>query len=339
MSSYATSPGPRGFAGISADGFQQRFVIVGSGTPEAVISGDPGSLYFDSTALVMYAKATGTAKTGWTSATSGSTFKAGDGTAAAPSYSFSSTGSDDNGMYLSAADTLAFANGGVLALSLGASQLATFAGTISLPNTSVIKWATHSQIKNDANGVISLLNAAGTSFSRLRFGGTTSSFPCLLFSGTTSKFRLADDSADSPMTASTGTFSSTVGVGGATADHGATCFITTNTQSSACSGATTTIGSNLIPAGSIVIGVCARVTTAIGTSTSFGIGDGTNATRFGALISPLVNTTTTTANWTVTSAPVYAAATQIVLTANGGSFSSGQVEVTTTYINTTAPTS
>ena len=37
----------------------------------------------------------------------------------------------DNGMYLSASNTLAFANGGVKALSFGASQIAEFAGAIA----------------------------------------------------------------------------------------------------------------------------------------------------------------------------------------------------------------
>jgi hypothetical protein len=55
-----------------------------------------------------------------------------DGTAAAPSHSFSGTGDGDNGMYLSAADTLGWSAGGTLRLSLSGTALTStvaFAGT------------------------------------------------------------------------------------------------------------------------------------------------------------------------------------------------------------------
>lgn len=50
-------------------------------------------------------------------------------------------------------------------------------------------------IQSTANGVFVLTNAAGTDFSRLQFGGTTSSFPALKRSGTGILVRTADDSS------------------------------------------------------------------------------------------------------------------------------------------------
>jgi len=46
-----------------------------------------------------------------------------DGTAALPTFSFSGTGDGDNGMYLSAADTLGWSAGGTLRLSLSSTAL------------------------------------------------------------------------------------------------------------------------------------------------------------------------------------------------------------------------
>jgi len=50
-------------------------------------------------------------------------FLGADGTAAAPTFSFYGTGDGDNGMYLSAADTLGWSAGGTLRLSLSSSAL------------------------------------------------------------------------------------------------------------------------------------------------------------------------------------------------------------------------
>ena len=57
-----------------------------------------------------------------------------------------------------------------------------------------------------SDGVVRLTNyngAAQNDFNRLQFGGTTSSFPSLKRSGTGLIVRLADDSADAPLTVST----------------------------------------------------------------------------------------------------------------------------------------
>jgi hypothetical protein len=68
-----------------------------------------------------------------------------------------------------------------------------------------------------SDGVLRLTNwNAGSqdSFSRLQLGGTTASFPAIKRSATTLAFRLADDSADAPISASNGVFSGTLSVSG-----------------------------------------------------------------------------------------------------------------------------
>lgn len=53
----------------------------------------------------------------------------------------------------------------------------------------------------NADGVWSLSDNAGTSFGRLQLGGTTSLYPAIKRSTTNIQIRLADDSADAPLTA------------------------------------------------------------------------------------------------------------------------------------------
>lgn len=63
-------------------------------------------------------------------ATFGGQLQAGDGSAAAPSYSFSSAGNTDNGMYLSASDTVAIAAAGALAASFSSSGISDAKGEV-----------------------------------------------------------------------------------------------------------------------------------------------------------------------------------------------------------------
>ena len=100
------------------------------------------------------------------------------------------------------------------------------------------------------------------------------------------------------------------------------------------SGATVT-ATNLIPANCILLGVTARVTTAITGATTFDIGDGTTANRFGDDIAIALNTT---ANNCIAPALV-TAATNVVLTANGSDFTGGAVRLTAHYMTLVAPTS
>jgi hypothetical protein len=68
--------------------------------------------------------------------------------------------------------------------------------------SSRIDWAGQSRIYNSSNGVLRLSDNAATSFDRLQFGGTTSSFPALKRSAATLQVRLADDSAYAELAAS-----------------------------------------------------------------------------------------------------------------------------------------
>lgn len=63
---------------------------------------------------------------------------------------------------------------------------------------------------NQPDGVLALLNAAQTGFSRLVLGLATASFPALKRSTTKIAVRLGDDSADAGLTCSTLTASSLV---------------------------------------------------------------------------------------------------------------------------------
>lgn len=145
------------------------------------------------------------------------------------------------------------------------------------------------------------------------------------------------------------------GSGGFAGSFKATSLITggANGQSNNIKTASTTVNAataatitatNLIPAGSLVIGVSTRVTTTFDNSsglTTFSIGDGTDADRWGAAIARTSGTTTTLANATITSAPIYAAATSVVMTADAGTFNvaAGVIRVTVHYIDLTAETS
>lgn len=74
-------------------------------------------------------------------------------------------------------------------------------------------WSTRSLMASPSDGVIKLSNNGQTDFTRLQFGGTTSSFPAIKRNATALNFRLADDSADAPITAGAATFSGAVSLG------------------------------------------------------------------------------------------------------------------------------
>jgi hypothetical protein len=79
-----------------------------------------------------------------------------------------------------------------------------FAGAALVATNSIYPTsASRSQINSPADGQITFINNAGTDFSRLMFGGTTSAFPSLKRASTDIQARLADDSAFSAIRAST----------------------------------------------------------------------------------------------------------------------------------------
>jgi hypothetical protein len=91
----------------------------------------------------------------------------------------------------------------------------------------------------------------------------------------------------------------------------------------------------LIPANCIVIGVSCRVITAITGATSFDIGDGTTANLFASAVPVALGSTSNL----VIAPKVYATATNVVCTANGGNFTAGAVRLTVHYMRIVAPTS
>ena len=73
---------------------------------------------------------------------------------------------------------------------------------------------TNTLLKSPSSGVLHLHNATESDFNRIQLGGTTSSFPALKRNGTAINIRLADDSADAPLTCSNLAASGTVTAAG-----------------------------------------------------------------------------------------------------------------------------
>lgn len=79
-------------------------------------------------------------------------------------------------------------------MTLGTTGALTILGAMTIAAGSGYNWSGRSGMSSPADGIIALTNAAGTSFSRLQFGGTTASFPSLRRQGAGLEVRLADDS-------------------------------------------------------------------------------------------------------------------------------------------------
>lgn len=106
-------------------------------------------------------------------------------------------------------------SGTVSAVATGGSGLVAGAG-------GQIRWNSSTKASAPADGGLLIQNTAGTDFGLLQFGGTTASFPALKRSTTGLLVRLADDSANAPLTASTATFSGLTN----TATTSAVCYNT-----------------------------------------------------------------------------------------------------------------
>jgi hypothetical protein len=107
------------------------------------------------------------------------------------------------------------------------------------------------------------------------------------------------------------------------------------TRLNASNGASALTATGLIPANARVAGVTSKVTTTLATTnslTGFAIGDGTIVDRWGGQTTLTANAETDQGDFADAEWPVYAAATDVVLSAQGGTFgSTGQVEVTLWY--------
>lgn len=92
---------------------------------------------------------------------------------------------------------------------------------------------------------------------------------------------------------------------------------------------------DIIPAGARLYAVDVLVVTAITGATSFDVGDGSTADRWGDDLSVDAETQETTQE----DVPIIAAATSVILTANGSDFLTGAVRVTVFYETITGATS
>lgn len=121
----------------------------------------------------------------------------GDGTCPLPAWSFASD--TDLGVYRVGANNLAFCAGSVNLLDVsGTRNLSSIPYEVAA--ASFFQWTGLSKLAAPSDGVITFLNAAGSGFTRVQYGGTTASFPSIKRNGAGMDFRLADDSAYAQVT-------------------------------------------------------------------------------------------------------------------------------------------
>jgi hypothetical protein len=107
------------------------------------------------------------------------------------------------------------------------------------------------------------------------------------------------------------------------------------TRLNASNGASVLTATGLIPANSRVLAVTSKVTVTLGTGgglTAFSIGDGTIVDRWGTQSTLTANAETDQGDFTDDTIPIYASATDVVVSALGGTFAStGQIELSVFY--------
>jgi len=94
-------------------------------------------------------------------------------------------------------------NGGGSAFSVNSQGTVTAGNHVYAASASQIGWTSRTIMQSPSNGVLEITNNAATGFTRMQLGGTTSSFPAIKVNGANLNFRVADDSADTGITAST----------------------------------------------------------------------------------------------------------------------------------------
>jgi hypothetical protein len=121
------------------------------------------------------------------------------------------------------------------------------------------------------------------------------------------------------------------------ASHGAQLAIKSNTVEVSCSGATSS-ATDLFPAGALALGVTTVVSTALTGATGWKVGDGTDADHWGDKTATAKGSATGAADTASGATPLMfcAAATSVVLTANGSNFTGGKIRVTGYYIELTS---
>lgn len=140
--------------------------------------------------------------------------------------------------------------------------------SVTVGGASPFAFSGRSKIQSSADGLIELFNSAGSSFTALNLGGTSSSFPQLHVSGTTIQHRLADNSGDCPVSAGAATFSGDIAVSKTITTPGTTGNQTINKTAGrvniAAAGSTITITDSLVTTSSIIVAIAAtNDTTAI----------------------------------------------------------------------------
>lgn len=279
----------------------------------------------------------------------------------------SSAAAVGNGLYLTAANTPGLASNGTLGYFMASDQRSVFGvstGTAIYANRRIhargfgTTAATYSLALDNSDGskylqfgdagLLEVLGNFSFAGSNPTFQGTSGTLSIGNLTSNTAgliQFPSANTGAIA-FTAATGTLTNNAftfagGPTGFVAGNGGFGAINTLTGvSSALSGATSTLIQ--IPAGSLVLGVTARVTTAItsGVATSWSLGTVATPTLWGTTLAFTLGTTVTGTNYVLFTAPImYPTATNIIATANAGTFSAGVVRVQVYYMNYTAPTS
>lgn len=157
---------------------------------------------------------------------------------------------------------------GVSYMSLSSGATLSLAGSLSSSGNVVggaaqnLSWFGRSEMLSPSDGVVLLQNAANSDFTRLQLGGTTTSFPAIERSGTGVVIKLADGSANAPLTASTVTASTFTG---ALVGNASTATALTSTLGIAAGGTGATTASGAMDALSV-----AETTVASATTTDLG---------------------------------------------------------------------
>lgn len=146
------------------------------------------------------------------------------------------------------------------------------ANVICGDTNSIFVGLTRSRINSPANGQLTIWNTAKNDFSRLNFGGETSSFPAIKRSSATLAFRLADDSADAAITSG--------GLAFPTAGQGITYKSGTNARAgnATLTAGTVTISNNTVTANTIISLTRKTSGGTIGTSITYTLSAGASFT-------------------------------------------------------------
>jgi hypothetical protein len=240
-----------------------------------------------------------------------------------------------NGLKLNITDTASNAASNLAALQVGGTTRVAFPkrGAISFPDSSTTAM-TAPGIGNWA-GTLGIFGASGTLVGTV--GSTTLNFNSgyiVSWGGLTGPYLLND---------TTGTLAQRNGTNAqayrlydtytSASDYHRLGMATVRISQTATAGATITL-TGLIPDGAVVMGVTTKVTTALtGGVTGYQIGTAADADRWGVAATATLGTTTDNRDWTNGTIECFTTATDVILTADGASFSgTGVIYVSIQYL-------